>query len=49
MCEPRKQFAWMLSGVGIHYDLGVGEGHPLLGRRMPDLDPVTANGPPTAA
>jgi hypothetical protein len=31
------------SGLGIHYDLG--EGHPLLGRRMPDLDLVTANGP----
>src|SRR6185295_2056543 len=26
-----------------HYNLG--EGHPLLGRRMPDLDLVTANGP----
>jgi hypothetical protein len=33
----------MLSGLDIHYDLG--EGHPLLGRRMPDLDLVTANGP----
>ena len=33
----------MMSGLGIHYDLG--EGHPLLGRRMPDLDLVTANGP----
>src|SRR5262245_37255192 len=32
-----------MSGLGIHYDLG--EGHPLLGRRMPDLDLVTANGP----
>src|SRR5439155_516841 len=31
------------SGLDIHYDLG--EGHPLLGRRMPDLDLVTANGP----
>jgi hypothetical protein len=35
--------AGMLSGLDIHYDLG--EGHPLLGRRMPDLDLVTANGP----
>jgi 2-polyprenyl-6-methoxyphenol hydroxylase-like FAD-dependent oxidoreductase len=43
MDEPRKQFAAMMSGLGIHYDLG--EGHPLLGRRMPDLDLVTANGP----
>jgi hypothetical protein len=33
----------MLSDLDIHYDLG--EGHPLLGRRMPDLDLVTANGP----
>jgi 2-polyprenyl-6-methoxyphenol hydroxylase-like FAD-dependent oxidoreductase len=41
--EPRKRFAGMLSGLDIHYDLG--EGHPLLGRRMPDLDLVTADGP----
>ena len=33
----------MMSGLDIHYDLG--EGHPLLGRRMPDLDLVTENGP----
>ena len=33
----------MMSGLDIHYHLG--EGHPLLGRRMPDLDLVTANGP----
>jgi 2-polyprenyl-6-methoxyphenol hydroxylase-like FAD-dependent oxidoreductase len=43
MDEPRKQLAGMFSGLDIHYDLG--EGHPLLGRRMPDLDLVTANGP----
>ncbi len=43
MNEPRKRFAAMMSGLDIHYDLG--EGHPLLGRRMPDLDLVTANGP----
>ena len=43
MDEPRKQLAAEMSGLGIHYDLG--EGHPLLGRRMPDLDLVTANGP----
>jgi hypothetical protein len=43
MEEPRRRFAAMLSGLDIHYDLG--EGHPLLGRRMPDLDLVTADGP----
>jgi 2-polyprenyl-6-methoxyphenol hydroxylase-like FAD-dependent oxidoreductase len=43
MDEPRKRFAGMLSGLDIHYDLG--DGHPLLGRRMPDLDLVTADGP----
>jgi 2-polyprenyl-6-methoxyphenol hydroxylase-like FAD-dependent oxidoreductase len=43
MDEPRKRFAAMLSGLDLHYDLG--EGHPLLGRRMPDLDLVTADGP----
>jgi hypothetical protein len=41
--EPRERFAAMMFGLDIHYDLG--EGHPLLGRRMPDLDLVTANGP----
>ncbi len=43
MDEPRTRFAARMSGLDIHYDLG--EGHPLLGRRMPDLDLVTANGP----
>jgi 2-polyprenyl-6-methoxyphenol hydroxylase-like FAD-dependent oxidoreductase len=43
MDEPRKRYAAMLSGLDIHYDLGTG--HPLLGRRMPDLDVVTADGP----
>jgi 2-polyprenyl-6-methoxyphenol hydroxylase-like FAD-dependent oxidoreductase len=43
MDEPRKRIAAEMSGLGIHYDLG--EGHPLLGRRMPDLDLVTASGP----
>ena len=42
MDEPRKRFAAMMSGLDIHYDLG--EGHPLLGRRMPDLDLVTPGG-----
>jgi hypothetical protein len=40
--ENRKRFGAMMSGLDIHYDLG--EGHPLLGRRMPDLDLVTADG-----
>jgi hypothetical protein len=43
MDEPRRRMAAELSGLDIHYDLG--DGHPLLGRRMPDLDLVTANGP----
>jgi 3-(3-hydroxy-phenyl)propionate hydroxylase len=43
MDEPRRRIAAEMSGLGIHYDFG--EGHPLLGRRMPDLDLVTANGP----
>jgi hypothetical protein len=40
--EPRKRFAAMMSGLDIRYDLG--QGHPLIGRRMPDLDLVTADG-----
>ncbi|HEV7810557.1 MAG TPA: FAD-dependent monooxygenase [Candidatus Limnocylindrales bacterium] len=43
MEEPRRRFAARMSGLDVHYDLG--EGHPLLGRRMPDLDLVTAGGP----
>jgi 2-polyprenyl-6-methoxyphenol hydroxylase-like FAD-dependent oxidoreductase len=42
MDEPRRHVAAMLAGLDIHYDLG--EGHPLLGRRMPDLDLDTADG-----
>jgi 3-(3-hydroxy-phenyl)propionate hydroxylase len=48
MCElmqteaSRKQYVAMVSGLDIHYDFG--EGHPLLGRRMPDLDLVTVGG-----
>jgi 2-polyprenyl-6-methoxyphenol hydroxylase-like FAD-dependent oxidoreductase len=41
--EPRRAMLGMLSGLDIRYDLG--DGHPLLGRRMPDLDLVTADGP----
>ncbi|MFL5719774.1 MAG: FAD-dependent monooxygenase, partial [Chloroflexota bacterium] len=40
--EPRKRFAGMLSGLDIHYALG--QGHPLLGRRMPDLEVETGDG-----
>jgi 2-polyprenyl-6-methoxyphenol hydroxylase-like FAD-dependent oxidoreductase len=43
MDEPRKRLAGMMSGLDIHYEFG--EGHPLLGRRVPDLDLVTAAGP----
>lgn len=42
MDEPRRRIAGMLSGLDINYDLG--EDHPLLGRRMPDLDLQTADG-----
>ena len=41
--EPRKRLAAEISGLDIRYELG--EGHPLLGRRIPDLDLVTASGP----
>jgi 3-(3-hydroxy-phenyl)propionate hydroxylase len=40
--EPRKRYGAMMSGLDIHYDLG--QGHPLLGRRMPDLDLTTESG-----
>jgi len=42
MDEPRKRYAARISGLDVRYDLG--EGHPLLGRRMPDLDVVTESG-----
>ncbi len=42
MDEPRKRYAGMMSGLDISYDLGTG--HPLLGRRMPDLEVATAEG-----
>lgn len=41
--QPRRHLAGVLSGLDVHYDLG--EGHPLLGRRMPDLDIITTDGP----
>lgn len=43
MEEPRKHVAGLMTGLDIHYDLG--EGHSLLGRRMPDLDLTTDDGP----
>ncbi|MCW2585341.1 MAG: hypothetical protein JWN55_857 [Frankiales bacterium] len=43
LAEPRRRLAAMVSGLDVHYDLG--EGHPLVGRRMPDLDLHTADGP----
>jgi 2-polyprenyl-6-methoxyphenol hydroxylase-like FAD-dependent oxidoreductase len=42
MDEPRKRYGAMMSGLDIHYDLGAG--HPLLGRRVPDLDLVIESG-----
>src|SRR5690606_20321102 len=42
MDEPRRRYGAMMSGLEVHYDLGAG--HPLLGRRMPDLDLRTEDG-----
>lgn len=39
----RKLMGGQMSGLDIHYDLG--EGHPLLGRRMPDLDLIVHDRP----
>jgi 3-(3-hydroxy-phenyl)propionate hydroxylase len=46
MDEPRRRVAAMIAGLDIHYDLG--DGHPLVGRRLPDLDLQTADGPTRA-
>ena len=46
MDEPRRHLAGMISGLDVHYDLG--DGHPMLGRRMPDLDLATSDGPARA-
>jgi 2-polyprenyl-6-methoxyphenol hydroxylase-like FAD-dependent oxidoreductase len=43
MDEPRKYIAGMISGLDVAYELG--GTHPLVGRRMPDLDIATADGP----
>jgi 2-polyprenyl-6-methoxyphenol hydroxylase-like FAD-dependent oxidoreductase len=46
MDEPRRRFGAMMSGLDIHYHLGVeGDQHPVVGRRVPDLDLDTADGP----
>jgi 3-(3-hydroxy-phenyl)propionate hydroxylase len=49
MAEPHTRIAAMMSGLDIRYDFGPhgdpGTAHPLLGRRLPDLDLVTADGP----
>src|SRR4051795_4260380 len=42
MDEVRRRLAAEMSGLGVRYDFG--EGHPLLGRRMPDLDLITSDG-----
>lgn len=50
MDGPRKHVAATLSGLDIRYEMGTGgDGHPLLGRRLPDLDLVTAQGPTRAS
>ncbi|HET9648210.1 MAG TPA: FAD-dependent monooxygenase [Microlunatus sp.] len=43
---PRTQLAGLLTGLDVAYDLG--GAHPLVGRRMPDLDLITADGPQRA-
>jgi 2-polyprenyl-6-methoxyphenol hydroxylase-like FAD-dependent oxidoreductase len=45
MDEPRRHLGALASGLAVRYDLG--DGHPLLGLRVPDLDIVTAEGPTT--
>ena len=40
--EPRRRHFAKMSGLDVHYDLGAG--HPLLGRRMPDLELSTDDG-----
>jgi hypothetical protein len=43
VAEARRTFAATLVGLAVRYDLG--PGHPLLGRRMPDLDLAITTGP----
>ncbi|HEY0253803.1 MAG TPA: FAD-dependent monooxygenase [Kofleriaceae bacterium] len=40
--EPRRRNAARMSALDVHYELGTG--HPMLGRRMPDLELATADG-----
>ena len=42
MDEPRRRLAAQLAGLDVRYDLG--DAHPLLGRRMPDVDLTLADG-----
>jgi len=42
MDEPRHALAAEVSGLGVRYELG--DGHPLLGRRMPDIELVVNGG-----
>ena len=42
MDGPRNRMAGEITALDVHYD--VGDGHPLLGRRMPDLEVATADG-----
>jgi 2-polyprenyl-6-methoxyphenol hydroxylase-like FAD-dependent oxidoreductase len=44
--EARRHLGGLLSGLDVRYDLG--SEHPLVGRRMPDLDLETADGPTRA-
>ena len=41
--EPRQRVGAMISGLDIRYD--VGSGHPLMGRRIPDVEVMTPEGP----
>jgi 2-polyprenyl-6-methoxyphenol hydroxylase-like FAD-dependent oxidoreductase len=43
MDQPRRVLAGLISGLDVRYDLG--DGHPQLGRRIPDLDLNTSDGP----
>lgn len=43
----RRHVAAMVCGLDVRYDLG--DGHPVVGRRMPDLDLETADGPTRVA
>jgi 3-(3-hydroxy-phenyl)propionate hydroxylase len=52
MDEPRRHVVGMLSGLDIHYPLDdrpAGDVHPLVGRRMPDLELRTTDGPTRVA